>query len=313
MNIKEKIKKKAAGKQQELKNKNKTKTSKKKAVKKEAKTKAKAKPKTKKETKPKTKPKKEEVVTETKSDITGDLIKDAMKAKKLTQGKLAKLVGTTPYMIGQFQNGKQAPKKKFIPKLEEILEIKLSGDVADIKAAAGDTEDLEKEWEEKIIDKNPLLDKLGVEIIWTNKAKGEYFYNTLVKEPYKSSSIELRTLQNFNKKKRKNYKTWRELTEAEVPVSKQMIKDYGHYLHWGTLLAKQDLTNESDDFIWEWNANFRMLVIGIIKTEYDFDIEKFKVRWEEVRNRKDPKVIRRRNAFRKGQRRKEQENMAQCK
>ena len=313
MNIKEKIKKKAAGKQQELKNKNKTKTSKKKAVKKEAKTKAKAKPKTKKETKPKTKPKKEEVVTETKSDITGDLIKDAMKAKKLTQGKLAKLVGTTPYMIGQFQNGKQAPKKKFIPKLEEILEIKLSGDVADIKAAAGDTEDLEKEWEEKIIDKNPLLDKLGVEIIWTNKAKGEYFYNTLVKEPYKSSSIELRTLQNFNKKKRKNYKTWRELTEAEVPVSKQMIKDYGHYLHWGTLLAKQDLTNESDDFIWEWNANFRMLVIGIIQPEYDFDIEKFKVRWEEVRNRKDPKVIRRRNAFRKGQRRKEQENMAQCK
>lgn len=306
MNIKEKIAKKAAEKQKELKNKEVSK--KKTKVKKETKKKEKPAPKVKEIIKPK-----KEVVTETKSDITGDLIKDAMKAKKLTQGKLAKLVGTTPYMIGQFQNGKQAPKKKFIPKLEEILEIKLSGDVADIKAAAGDTEDLEKEWEEKIIDKNPLLDKLGVEIIWTNKAKGEYFYNTLVKEPYKSSSIELRTLQNFNKKKRKNYKTWRELTEAEVPVSKQMIKDYGHYLHWGTLLAKQDLTNESDDFIWEWNANFRMLVIGIIKTEYDFDIEKFKVRWEEVRNRKDPKVIRRRNAFRKGQRRKEQENMAQCK
>lgn len=306
MIIKEKIAKKAAEKQKELKNKEVSK--KKTKVKKETKKKEKPAPKVKEIIKPK-----KEVVTETKSDITGDLIKDAMKAKKLTQGKLAKLVGTTPYMIGQFQNGKQAPKKKFIPKLEEILEIKLSGDVADIKAAAGDTEDLEKEWEEKIIDKNPLLDKLGVEIIWTNKAKGEYFYNTLVKEPYKSSSIELRTLQNFNKKKRKNYKTWRELTEAEVPVSKQMIKDYGHYLHWGTLLAKQDLTNESDDFIWEWNANFRMLVIGIIKTEYDFDIEKFKVRWEEVRNRKDPKVIRRRNAFRKGQRRKEQENMAQCK
>ena len=306
MNIKEKIAKKAAEKQRELKNKEVSK--KKTKVKKETKKKEKPAPKVKEIIKLK-----KEVVTETKSDITGDLIKDAMKAKKLTQGKLAKLVGTTPYMIGQFQNGKQAPKKKFIPKLEEILEIKLSGDVADIKAAAGDTEDLEKEWEEKIIDKNPLLDKLGVEIIWTNKAKGEYFYNTLVKEPYKSSSIELRTLQNFNKKKRKNYKTWRELTEAEVPVSKQMIKDYGHYLHWGTLLAKQDLTNESDDFIWEWNTNFRMLVIGIIKTEYDFDIEKFKVRWEEVRNRKDPKVIRRRNAFRKGQRRKEQENMAQCK
>lgn len=306
MNIKEKIAKKAAEKQKELKNKEVSK--KKTKVKKETKKKEKPVPKVKEVIKPK-----KEVVTETKSDITGDLIKDAMKAKKLTQGKLAKLVGTTPYMIGQFQNGKQAPKKKFIPKLEEILEIKLSGEVADIKAAAGDTEDLEKEWEEKIIDKNPLLDKLGVEIIWTNKAKGEYFYNTLVKEPYKSSSIELRTLQNFNKKKRKNYKTWRELTEAEVPVSKQMIKDYGHYLHWGTLLAKQDLTNESDDFIWEWNANFRMLVIGIIQPEYDFDIEKFKVRWEEVRNRKDPKVIRRRNAFRKGQRRKEQENMAQCK
>ena len=308
MNIKEKIAKKAAEKQRELKNKEVSKKKTKAKVKKETKKKEKPAPKVKEVIKPK-----KEVVTETKSDITGDLIKDAMKAKKLTQGKLAKLVGTTPYMIGQFQNGKQAPKKKFIPKLEEILEIKLSGEVADIKAAAGDTEDLEKEWEEKIIDKNPLLDKLGVEIIWTNKAKGEYFYNTLVKEPYKSSSIELRTLQNFNKKKRKNYKTWRELTEAEVPVSKQMIKDYGHYLHWGTLLAKQDLTNESDDFIWEWNANFRMLVIGIIKTEYDFDIEKFKVRWEEVRNRKDPKVIRRRNAFRKGQRRKEQENMAQCK
>ena len=308
MNIKEKIAKKAAEKQKELKNKKVSKKKTKAKAKKETKKKEKPAPKVKEVIKPK-----KEVVTETKSDITGELIKDAMKAKKLTQGKLAKLVGTTPYMIGQFQNGKQAPKKKFIPKLEEILEIKLSGDVADIKAAAGDTEDLEKEWEEKIIDKNPLLDKLGVEIIWTNKAKGEYFYNTLVKEPYKSSSIELRTLQNFNKKKRKNYKTWRELTEAEVPVSKQMIKDYGHYLHWGTLLAKQDLTNESDDFIWEWNANFRMLVIGIIKTEYDFDIEKFKVRWEEVRNRKDPKVIRRRNAFRKGQRRKEQENMAQCK
>ena len=308
MNIKEKIAKKAAEKQKELKNKEVSKKKTKAKVKNETKKKEKPAPKVKEIIKPK-----KEVVTETKSDITGDLIKDAMKAKKLTQGKLAKLVGTTPYMIGQFQNGKQAPKKKFIPKLEEILEIKLSGDVADIKAAAGDTEDLEKEWEEKIIDKNPLLDKLGVEIIWINKAKGEYFYNTSVKEPYKSSSIELRTLQNFNKKKRKNYKTWRELTEAEVPVSKQMIKDYGHYLHWGTLLAKQDLTNESDDFIWEWNANFRMLVIGIIKTEYDFDIEKFKVRWEEVRNRKDPKVIRRRNAFRKGQRRKEQENMAQCK
>ena len=306
MNIKEKIAKKAAEKQKELKNKEVSK--KKTKVKKETKMKEKPVPKVKEVIKPT-----KEAVIETKSDIAGDLIKDAMKAKKLTQGKLAKLVGTTPYMIGQFQNGKQAPKKKFIPKLEEILEIKLSGEVADIKAAAGDTEDLEKEWEEKIIDNNPLLDKLGVEIIWTNKAKGEYFYSTLVKEPYKSSSIELRTLQNFNKKKRKNYKTWRELTEAEVPVSKQMIKDYGHYLHWGTLLAKQDLTNESDDFIWEWNANFRMLVIGIIKTEYDFDIEKFKVRWEEVRNRKDPKVIRRRNAFRKGQRRKEQENMAQCK
>ena len=306
MNIKEKIAKKAAEKQMELKNKEASKQKTK--VKKETKKKEKPVPKVKEVIKPK-----KEVVTETKSDITGDLIKDAMKAKKLSQGKLAKLVGTTPYMIGQFQNGKQAPNKKFIPKLEEILEIKLSGEVADIKAAAGDTEDLEKEWEEKIIDNNPLLDKLGVEIIWINKAKGEYFYSTLVKKPYKSSSIELRTLQNFNKKKRKNYKTWRELTEAEVPVSKQMIKDYGHYLRWGTLLAKQDLTNESDDFIWEWNANFRMLVIGIIKTEYDFDIEKFKVRWEEVRNRKDPKVIRRRNAFRKGQRRKEQENMAQCK
>ena len=306
MNIKEKIAKKAAEKQKELKNKEVSK--KKTKVKKETKKKEKPAPKVKEIIKPK-----KEVVTETKSDITGDLIKDAMKAKKLTQGKLAKLVGTTPYMIGQFQNGKQAPKKKFIPKLEEILEIKLSGDVADIKAAAGDTEDLEKEWEEKIIKNNPLLNYLGIEVIWLNKAKGEYHYSTNVKNPYPSSNVERNVLEKFNKKKRKNYNTWREATEGEVPISKQMIKEYGQYLHWATILTKQDLTKETDEFIWQQNNKFRMLVIGIIQPEYDFDIETFKLRWEEVRLRKDPKVIKRRKAFRKGQKRKEEENLAQNK
>ena len=308
MNIKEKIAKKAAEKQKELKNKKVSKKKTKAKAKKETKKKEKPAPKVKEVIKPK-----KEVVTETKSDITGELIKDAMKAKKLTQGKLAKLVGTTPYMIGQFQNGKQAPKKKFIPKLEEILEIKLSGDVADIKAAAGDTEDLEKEWEEKIIKNNPLLDYLGIEVIWLNKAKGEYHYSTNVKNPYPSSNVERNVLEKFNKKKRKNYNTWREATEGEVPISKQMIKEYGQYLHWATILTKQDLTKETDEFIWQQNNKFRMLVIGIIQPEYDFDIETFKLRWEEVRLRKDPKVIKRRKAFRKGQKRKEEENLAQNK
>lgn len=251
-------------------------------------------------------------VSMTKNEVTGAIIKDAMARKKLTQGKLAKMVGTTPYMISQFQNGKQAPKKKFIPKLEEVLGIELSGDIADIKAAAGDAKDLQKQWQKKIIDNNAEIKRLGVEVVWLNKTKGHYYYST-VENPYDSANVERKALARFNKKRRKNYKTWKEATEGEIPLSKQLIKEFGEYLHWAVILTHQDLTNEPDDFIWKWNNHFRMLAIGIINPTYDFDLEVFIDRWEEVKSRRDPAVIKRRKAFRKGQKRKERENLAQSK
>ena len=251
-------------------------------------------------------------VSMTKAEVTGTIIKDAMARKKLTQGKLAKMVGTTPYMISQFQNGKQAPKKKFIPKLEEVLGIELSGDIADIKAAAGDAKDLQKQWQKKIIDNNAEIKRLGVEVVWLNKTKGHYYYST-VENPYDSANVERKALARFNKKRRKNYKTWKEATEGEIPLSKQLIKEFGEYLHWAVILTHQDLTNEPDDFIWKWNNHFRMLAIGIINPTYDFDLEVFIEHWEEVKSRRDPAVIKRRKAFRKGQKRKERENLAQSK
>lgn len=251
-------------------------------------------------------------VSMTKAEVTGAIIKDAMARKKLTQEKLAKMVGTTPYMISQFQNGKQSPKKKFIPKLEEVLGIELSGDIADIKAAAGDAKDLQKQWQKKIIDNNAELKRLGVEVVWLNKTKGHYYYST-VENPYDSANVERKALARFNKKRRKNYKTWKEATEGEIPLSKQLIKEFGEYLHWAVILTHQDLTNEPDDFIWKWNNHFRMLAIGIINPTYDFDLEVFIERWEEVKSRRDPAVIKRRKAFRKGQKRKEKENLAQSK
>ena len=332
MTIKDKLKKVSAKKREDLKTKDKEKP-KPKAKKKVAEKKSESKPKKeKKETKVKktttkttakkvttkkqktvdTKSEKPKIrVSMTKAEVTGAIIKDAMARKKLTQEKLAKMVGTTPYMISQFQNGKQSPKKKFIPKLEEVLGIELSGDIADIKAAAGDAKDLQKQWQKKIIDNNAEIKRLGVEVVWLNKTKGHYYYST-VKNPYDSANVERKALARFNKKRRKNYKTWKEATEGEIPLSKQLIKEFGEYLHWAVILTHQDLTNEPEDFIWKWNNHFRMLAIGIINPTYDFDLEIFIERWEEVKSRRDPAVIKRRKAFRKGQR-KERENLAQSK
>ena len=327
MSIKDKLKKASVKKREAIKTKD---VEKPKVKKKVAKKKTEHKPKkakvesnTKKSSTKKTSPKKTKSekaktdkpkisVSMTKAKVTGTIIKDAMARKKLTQGKLAKMVGTTPYMISQFQNGKQAPKKKFIPKLEEVLGIELSGDIADIKAAAGDAKDLQKQWQKKIIDNNAELKRLGVEVVWLNKTKGHYYYST-VENPYNSANVERKALDRFNKKRRKNYKTWKEATEGEIPLSKQLIKEFGEYLHWAVILTHQDLTNEPDDFIWKWNNHFRMLAIGIINPTYDFDLEVFIERWEEVKSRRDPAVIKRRKAFRKGQKRKERENLAQSK
>ena len=133
-----------------------------------------------------------------------------------------------------------------------------------------------------------FLESRGQKRIWIDKKKGHYHIDpgvtkTMAKEIAEASmSTERKELIKYNKKNKTEHRNWFELTREGAPFSIQFINKNANHLIWHILLAKQDLTDQTDAFIKRHKNAFVMLLIGVVQPEYDFDIESFSERYNDL-------------------------------
>lgn len=75
----------------------------------------------------------------------GDRLKEARKAKKLTQRQLAEMLGTTNTAVSNWENGTNTPTFSMLDKMSQILDINPArSETPDMSRGAADAEHIKK-------------------------------------------------------------------------------------------------------------------------------------------------------------------------